>query len=200
MPLDTCGVWTRLPSEGAPSPRYDHAMVWTGRYVVIWGGERRHEDDSMRYLGDGARYDPATNTWLPMSTRGAPSARTVPIAVWTGSHVLVWGGYDGNFLADGALYHPEANEWSSMDDGGTDPPAERSNAAHAWTGTSFLVWGGWGPYNDSVHGDGASWSDGMWSPLPRGSMLAARRDPAFVWTGAALWIWGGEGADGTAYN
>ena len=40
----------------------------------------------------GGRYDPATDSWRPTSTQNAPSARSGPTAVWTGSEMIVWGG------------------------------------------------------------------------------------------------------------
>jgi hypothetical protein len=33
--------------------------------------------------------------WQPTSAAGAPPGRSSPVGVWTGSHVVVWGGSDG---------------------------------------------------------------------------------------------------------
>ena len=48
--------------------------------MVVWGGY-----GSSISLNTGGRYDPATDTWTPTSTVGAPSARSYHTAVWTGS-------------------------------------------------------------------------------------------------------------------
>ncbi len=44
---------------------------------------------------DGGQYDPVGNAWTATTTTGAPSARQYHTAVWTGSRMIVWGGYDG---------------------------------------------------------------------------------------------------------
>jgi len=56
------------------------------------------------YLDTGGRYDPATNTWTPTSTANAPSARNDQTAVWTGNHLIVWGGWDLVYLNSGGSY------------------------------------------------------------------------------------------------
>src|SRR5215208_1683483 len=47
--------WKRLPEDGAPSARNCHTTVWTGREMLIWGGNAPRVGD----LNDGAWYDPA---------------------------------------------------------------------------------------------------------------------------------------------
>ncbi len=46
----------------------------------------------------GARYDPATDTWAPMTQVGEPSNRVDFPAVWTGAGMLVGGGLGGATL------------------------------------------------------------------------------------------------------
>ncbi|PYI95312.1 MAG: galactose oxidase, partial [Verrucomicrobia bacterium] len=67
--------------------------------MIIWGGGA----DNSTYLNTGARYNPGTDSWTATSTTNAPKARSSHRAVWTGSEMIVWGGYDGtNFLNTGA--------------------------------------------------------------------------------------------------
>lgn len=53
-------------------------------------------------------FDPASGTWsAPVAT--PDGIRSYPAPVWTGSEVLLWGGYDsssGNMRRDGAAYRP----------------------------------------------------------------------------------------------
>jgi hypothetical protein len=49
----------------------------------------------------------AQASWTPTSTTNAPSAREAP-AVWTGSRMIVWGGYDGGVLNTGGVYDDPA--------------------------------------------------------------------------------------------
>jgi N-acetylneuraminic acid mutarotase len=93
-------------------------------------------------LDEGALYDPATDTWKPITRLGAPAGRIRPATVWTGRQVIVWGGErDQHFLGDGALYDPSSDSWTEMDD--RQSPAARGHlAAVVWTGMQMLVWGG----------------------------------------------------------
>jgi hypothetical protein len=54
----------------------------------------------------GAQYDPTINSWLPTSTTGAPSGRWVHTAVWTGTKMIVWGGYSGVNENTGGWWNP----------------------------------------------------------------------------------------------
>ena len=56
--------------------------------------------------GDGGRYDVNMDTWRATSTINAPNARWTHTAVWTGSEMIVWGGYFGGVtrFQDGGRY------------------------------------------------------------------------------------------------
>lgn len=100
--------WRRLPAmEGG---RMDHTAVWTGRHLQVWGG-RTIRAGSWTAPAHGLAYDPAGNRWsaLPKSPlRG----RTGHVAVWTGTQMLLWGGYPVRHtdpqrpFTDGAAYTP----------------------------------------------------------------------------------------------
>jgi N-acetylneuraminic acid mutarotase len=71
------------------------------------GGTSYDAQGASTYFNDGARYDPVLDTWTPLVSGGAPSPRTKHTAIWDGSEVLVWGGYDGSsFLNDTWSYTP----------------------------------------------------------------------------------------------
>ena len=69
-------------------------IVWGGGPSIVNGPSNR-----------GGRDNPLTDTWQPTATVGAPFARQVHGAVWTGSKMIVWGGrsdlFDGVELRDG---------------------------------------------------------------------------------------------------
>lgn len=52
------------------------------------------------------------NVWRSITTTGAPEARDQPAgrinhtAIWTGSKMIVWGGFDSTYLNSGAIYVP----------------------------------------------------------------------------------------------
>ena len=197
-------VWRPITTNGAPAGRWHHAAQWTGREMIIWGGrENFYPTNSFR---DGARYDPETDTWRPMSTAGAPAARSQMTSVWTGREFIVWGGrtdggtngYDHVFN-DGARYDPETDRWTPL------PPCPelgpRYDGAAVWTGREMIVWGGGrrtgrnradqNPYH--TYGDGGRYDPVLdqWTLLPAAGAPRARYKHTVIWTGTEMIVWGG---------
>ena len=110
------------------------------------GGLDRLEDDRLgrgdgsTVLNDGGQYDPVANAWTATTTSGAPPGRVYHTAVWTGSRMIVWGGYGGSYLNDGGLYDPVANSWTATTT--TSAPSARGYHTAVWTGSKMIVWGG----------------------------------------------------------
>jgi N-acetylneuraminic acid mutarotase len=139
-------TWNTISTNNAPSARKGHAAVWTGTEMIVWGGIDI-ESSYYRYRNDGARYNPSTDTWTAISTINAPDARAGHSAVWTGTKMIISGGYSlmyGSGVGIGAYYDPNTDTWTTM------------NAANAvmgkgvWTGSEFLAWdasGFGGTYN-----------------------------------------------------
>jgi hypothetical protein len=97
--LDTGGrydpgtnMWTATSTTNAPSGRMIHTAIWTGSEMIVWGGEGAGPVFRMP-LNTGRRYDPTTDSWMATSTTNAPSARFLHTSVWTGSEMIVWGGW-----------------------------------------------------------------------------------------------------------
>jgi len=76
--------------------------------MIVWGGS-----GAGGFLNDGGRYNPGTNTWTATSTGSAPDARDWHTAVWTGSEMIVWGGYGGVFFNSGGRYNPGTDTWTA---------------------------------------------------------------------------------------
>ena len=133
--------WRGVSVIGAPSGRIGHTAIWTGSEMIVWGGT----SDGTTALNDGARYDPATDTWRPM--QGAPISRTGHDAVWTGTEMIVWGG--DNADNSGAAYNPAHDTWRLLTV--TNAPSPRSGQTAVWTGGEMIVWGG---------GDGLGFTSG----------------------------------------
>jgi N-acetylneuraminic acid mutarotase len=102
-------TWKPISTIGAPKGRVSTFAVWTGTEMVIWGGVNDAQadgvNDSSRYFGTGARYNPATDTWTEMTVTGAPPAR-LTCGVWTGEGLLIFGGYNNTHLNDTWFYSP----------------------------------------------------------------------------------------------
>ncbi|MFZ4765255.1 MAG: Kelch repeat-containing protein, partial [Roseimicrobium sp.] len=185
--------WSTMATSGAPSQRFAFAHAWTGSLYLVWGGDRRISNVDTD-MGDGARYDPQSNTWSPISSTGAPSARIYPSYAWTGTELFVWGGRAGGSpLANGALYNPQTNTWRAISAVGA--PVARSEAYAVWTGAKVIVWGGESGNSDP---GGAIYdpASNSWSALPSAPISSARRRGVSVWTGDAMLISGGHVAGG----
>ena len=82
------------------------------------------------------------NTWT--ATSGPPDPRSGNTALWTGSEMIVWGGYSylhpDRPLNTGGRYNPSTDNWTTTST--TNAPAERFNYTAVWTGSEMIVWGG----------------------------------------------------------
>jgi N-acetylneuraminic acid mutarotase len=189
-------TWAPMTSAGSPEPRFSASVVWTGDEMILWGGM---PPDERYQLGNGGRYDPSADSWLPTSDSNAPSARTGHTAVWTGSEMVVWGGdvtSDGmqfTPLNTGARYDPDTDSWNPTSTA-VPVPSGRSGHIAVWTGARMVVWSGLG----GVAGNRVMVSSGgrydpsrdTWDTLNAGDAPTPRNGPA-VWTGAAMFVWGG---------
>jgi hypothetical protein len=120
----------------APLRGRSHAAgVWTGSEFLIWGGGSFLDWPPTPY-GDGAAYDPRSDTWREIAP--APIEAIVPaISVWTGSEMVVWGDLARHDTVTGAAYDPVTDAWRVL------PPAPRSfeDSSAVWTGTDLIVFG-----------------------------------------------------------
>lgn len=129
----------------APSPlqaRSDPATAWTGRELLIWGGSQ--DPDHRSFFGDGAAYDPTTNTWRGLPD--APISARAPLSVWTGRELIVWGvnAINGEVSVDGAAYDPLQDSWRTL----PDAPIGLGRATAIWTDREMIVLGDAGERND----------------------------------------------------
>jgi hypothetical protein len=63
-------------------------------------------------------------------------------AVWTGSKMIVWGGYP--YMNTGGIYDLGADTWTATST--TNVPSGRADHTAVWTGSTMIVWGGFAPY------------------------------------------------------
>src|SRR5262245_48645161 len=86
---------------------------------------------------------PPENTWTATSVDLVPSNRLLHTAVWTGSSMIVWGGWDGDNseFATGGRYDAATDTWQLTQTSGA--PSARDSHTAVWTGSEMIVWGGW---------------------------------------------------------
>ena len=122
-----------------------------------------------------------------------PLARAIHTAVWTGSEMIVWGGYDGSsYWNTGGRYNPRTDSWTATST--TDAPAGRSIHTAVWSGSEMIVWGGIDG-NDNLR-TGGRYDPGTdsWIATTTINAPSARSYHTAVWTGSEMIVWGGQGA------
>ena len=182
--------WLPTSLTNAPLQRDSHSAVWTGAKVVIWGGS----NEILAPKDSGGRYDPATNTWLATSTpAAAPTARLEHTAVWSGTRMIVWGGWNGaNQTYDtGALYDPVGDGWTATNR--TGAPVPRVHHTAIWSGSAMIIWGG-EDAADLPQNTGGLFNPGNNTWTAATSLTGApsmRLNHTAVWTGTRMIVWGG---------
>jgi N-acetylneuraminic acid mutarotase len=136
--------------------------------------------------------DKIAGVWRHLPEQPGQARREGQTAVWTGSEMIVWGGFGIDVEEEpvGASYDPEADEWRAL------PPAPietRWGHTVTWTGEEIVVFGGVSdrPEETAAAYDPASdsWRELAPSPLPVLSYHSA------VWTGTEMIVIGGEAPD-----
>jgi len=191
--------WSPMSTINAPDARTGHLAVWTGTKMIIWAGLPQY---GTNYTNTGGVYDPITDSWEPTSIVNAPTARLNFSSVWTGTKMLIWGGWDSKGLSDlnsGALYDPITDTWTptSM----TNAPEARQLHATAWTGSKMVIWGGRGINITPGTNSGVSFSlnsgafydpkTDLWEPIITDNSPKTRWGHFAAWTGTDLIVWGG---------
>ncbi len=181
--------WTPTSTTNAPTARANHAAVWTGSEMIVWGGAGN----------TGGRYNPGTDSWTATSTTNAPPGSLGHTAVWTGSEMIIWGGHSGSSIVNtGGRYNPSTDSWRRTST--TNAPLARWNHTAVWTGSEMIVWGGsdiitllntGGRYNPGTN----SWTATSTTNAPTG-----RVSHTAVWTGNEMIVWGGAPGRGGKYN
>jgi hypothetical protein len=188
--------------------RGDAAAAWTGTELLVWGGTNVDTPipASEHTRTDGAAYNPATNTWRQLPP--APlRPRTAPAAVWTGTELLVWGGW-GSFpsgegpraagmirqLTDGAAYNPTTDTWRQL----PPAPVRGGMGPGVWTGRELLLVGDPGEAIPGGKLTGAAYdpASDRWrristSPAIAGGPMASGHlvtDGGRAWTGSRLLV------------
>jgi Kelch motif len=126
--------WATLPASPLGRTARDSMLaVWTGRYLVVGGG-----DNQSGLQRDAAAYDPVTNSWmrLPDAPVGFEGNGTAP-DIWTGASVITF--EDGVPGGRPLSLDLTTRRWSL---GPKAPVPGRQEAHEFWTGSKVLVWGG----------------------------------------------------------
>lgn len=142
------------------------------------------------------KHSGATDFWAATSLIGTPTARYNHSTIWTGSRMIVWGGYStqtSSALSSGAQYDPTTDSWT-LTSTGANVPEPRSTHSAVWTGTKMIVWGGLSNEEAKLSSGGQydpvadDWTTTLSFPIPRNLASGTA-----VWTGTKMIVWGGFG-------
>ena len=88
--------------------------------------------------------DSVTDSWTPTTIVNAPDGRRHHTAVWTGSEMIIWGGFTFSSspptLNTGGKYYPSTDSWIATST--ANAPIIRNLHTAVWTGSEMIVWGG----------------------------------------------------------
>jgi len=194
-------AWTPVSASGL-AIRAFHTAVWTGTEMIIWGGSESHSCGFLcsfrTNYNDGARYNPASNTWQPVNVGTAPGGRSDHGAVWTGTEMVIWGGRQGSGsplpiatnINSGARYNPGLNSWTPMNDIGALSPRVTPNLF--WTGSRVLIWGGEDNTTNVNNGSRYNPASNSWQSMTNAGGPVPRNSYTAVWSGTEMIIWGGQ--------
>ena len=196
----SANTWSSTSTAGAPSGRVSHTAVWTGSQMIVWGGIDPYALPDPIAFATGGRYNPSTNQWQPTLLAGAPAAREGHSAVWTGTRMVVWGGFGGAVAACNCC---EPGTGTGCNDSdceslvcGFDPfccdvkwdsiCAEEAGSLCNCCATfdaaqDYLDTGG--RYDPVAN---------AWSPTATVGAPSARLNHTAVWTGTRMIVWGGN--------
>jgi N-acetylneuraminic acid mutarotase len=167
--------------------------------MIVWGG---YDGGAVLNNNTGGRYNPGTDAWTATSTINAPYPRFAHTAVWTGSDMIVWGGYNGGELNTGGKYNPGTDSWTVTHVAGA--PAAREYHTAVWTGGEMIVWGGESFYKGNEHylNTGGRYNPGTdsWTATSTTNASQGRSYHTAVWTGSEMIVWGGYGGGSNALN
>lgn len=133
------------------------------------------------------------DVWEQKAGGYAASIRCGHTAVWTGSEMIVWGGFDDDWISfftpdRGMRYNPTANSWTAVTD--TGAPSERYDHTAVWTGSEMIIWGGIG--SDTFNNGGRyNPATNRWLTMTLAGAPVARNVHTAVWTGLEMIVWGG---------
>jgi N-acetylneuraminic acid mutarotase len=171
--------------------RNEHPAIWTGSEMIVWGG---YEPQLSSVVNTGARYNPQTDSWAPVTPTRNGGVRNEHPAVWTGTEMIVWGSYEEFTIPTntGARYTPATDTWAPTSMVGV--PVDRYAPIAVWTGTEMVVWGGCDdPFCFTRLNSGGRYTpqSDTWRPTSMAGAPVGRYWFSAAWTGSQVLVWGG---------
>ncbi len=180
--------WQSMPTLNAPGKRSFHTAVWTGTEMIVWGGSN---SENFTFYNDGGRFNTSDSTWTALPMTNTLSRRISHTAIWTGTEMIIWGGFDDGFFNfnDGRKYNPDSDIWTDVSN--SSAPSKRSSHSAVWTGSEMIIWGGQTDNLVTLTGSRYNPELDTWSATNNINAASARRRHTAVWGNSSMIIWGG---------
>jgi len=132
-----------------------------------------------------------------MSLEDAPAKTERHSAVWTGSKMVVFGGFDSGagLKGKGGIFDLAKNSWVSFD---SESAMARTGQTAIWDGSDLLVFGGKSKRLRTYLNNVAAFNpeSEIWTSKQGRNSPSPRNYHSAVWTGTSLVVWGGAGKNG----
>ncbi len=189
-------TWQSMANTGL-NVRSLHTAQWSGTEMLIWGGV-----SETNTLADGAKYNPQTNSWVPISGTNAPFSRYLHTAVFTGTEMIIWGGglTSSILRTDHKRYNPTTDVWATISN--TNAPAARINHTAVWTDSKMIIYGGKFS-NGTITNTGGIYDPitDSWAAISTfGAPPNGLSEHTAIWTGTEMITFGGRKNGGGVDN
>ncbi len=193
--MKTPDFWSPKNLTTKDDPR--QTLIWTGESAIIWGGIDSKTVDPLGAILDVT--DKAV-TWKKMNVSGAAAPKRISshTAVWTGSKMVIWGGYEGtddfarSTTNSGGIYDPKYDSWAMTNVDGA--PSKRAVHQAIWTGSKMVILSGGGISTGfDLKSTGGSYDveTGVWSNFVS-ELVIERIGHKAVWNGEEILLVGGK--------
>ena len=199
--------WSNISLVNAPNG--SGIMVWTGTEVIIYngssGGRYNPLSDTWQSMASASigdmyansvwtgsvmlhfrhKYDPIADTWTELASVNAPPSTLIYYGqVWTGTDLIIWGGWDlsTNLISNIGYRYNLQND--------TSP---RALADVIWTDNGMFVWGGYNSSPTTYFTSGGLYDpiSDTWQPTSNINVPSSRYLFPIISTGDKVIIWGG---------
>jgi hypothetical protein len=167
----------------------DMFYVWTGTELLIWGGYDEVLDQGCNciqpgYSTNGAKFNPATSTWTPISNQNAPSPASSYATEYAGGCWMF-------FYKGGRVSNVSTNTWAVVANPGVQLGDYGPSVVKA-IGDKIMVWGS----SDDIFQKAADCHPvgGVWDPFTNDWTLVNENEAPLrssatpVWTGTELLV------------
>jgi hypothetical protein len=181
-------TWQPLPS--APiAGRTHEGVAWTGKEMLVWGGESVGARGRSRSVRDAAAYEPAARRWRKIAP---PPPKVNGDAVWTGRELLAWSGNGLEGPGAGAVYDVRSDRWRRLPPGPLGRGGREGDAL-AWTWRELIVVGGTnGDAQAKPVAAAVDPTTGRWRLLPALGHISFFGGVSALWAGHRLYVSGLE--------